>query len=61
LLLPLQIFPSGMKPEVRPLLAPARLPTANQLNSGVTPELATAAAHAGFLGWISPVEVMPSS
>ncbi len=50
-----------MKPTVPPLLVPDRLPTANQLYSGVGPLFAIAAAQAGLCGTICPVEVMPSS
>jgi len=50
-----------MNPANPPLVAPSRLPTANQLYNGVTPDCATAEAHAGFTGTISPVERNPSS
>jgi len=60
LLLPLHSLPSGMKPTVPPLVAPARLPTANQLYSELVPLWATAAWQAGFCGTTWPVEVKPS-
>src|SRR3954468_7737911 len=47
-----------MKPDVRP--APSERSIANQLYSEFVPCLATAAAQAGFLGTIWPVDVSPS-
>src|SRR3954452_15643263 len=55
---PLQGWPSGMKPEVRP--APSERSTANQLYSDVVPLCATAAAQAGLRGTMAPVELRPS-
>ena len=47
-----------MKPSVRP--APSERSTANQLYSEPVPLCATAAAQAGLLGTIWPLEVRPS-
>ena len=55
---PLQSLPSGMNPAVRP--APSERSIANQLYKEFGPLCATAAAHAGFFGWIAPVALRPS-
>src|SRR5918997_4099786 len=55
---PLHSWPSGMKPAIRP--PPSERSTANQLYSAVTPLWATAAAQAGFRGWMAPFCERPS-
>src|SRR5919112_4615038 len=55
---PLHSSPFAMKPAIRP--PPSERSTANQLYSAVVPLWATAAAHAGFRGWMAPVALRPS-